>query len=1233
MGAEFVQRGRLCVEQGQLQEAVRVCRLGLLANPGEVEGRVVLGSALMALARFDEVLGEMKSALDMAPGNPSALALQGEALLRKGDALRAVVVLDQAALQAPGDPYVEQLRTEAAAAAANGPSPLLTVDIDPELEGVEIREEDIAPMEVSADDLIEMDSDILESDILEPEIEELDADLLMEATPTPMPMSVALPQPSKHSDDGDGGPFQDMRGTRVGGETLEAAPETLPETLPELAPETLPARAPQTLAVEAPETLPIDDPWSSPDALSEIPMARLPVMDAPTPEPARGHARIERPRSVPDRAESSIFEFDDDDDDDDEPLAASPARLETIGTLFPDDDDDEPSASRPATIGTLFPDDEITPSPAPAARTADMDVIRHGFSEPAAPVNEPQMPSQVPGFSAPGISGPGISAPGMSAPPPMEAPIVRSERRRETATATGRGSKPPRKTRGVRKIPKAAWGALALLAIAGGAGGGLKVREARLARQVRTANSEITALLRDDSYLGHRKARDWIGRIHGVQKSDASLARLAAAEARLAGEFGDDAKRAKALFAEIKDTASASALEASAYLALADGDVQVALDSAQTLVAGKPDAWAGHYLLARALILSENGDAAKESIDRAITLSPTLLSYVVLARAEALRSRYPESIAALGRATSISEEHPIALIWQARILVEAGELPKNPSDPDDALANITKRSRNGGDVSLAQGAWAGLVLAEIKLQRGDVAAAKKALAEAKVGRPTGWMFSEMLADVLIRLGEFDLALEEAERASELWPGRAKPRVSRARIRLSQGDPNAALEVLDEVQGIENLPEALTVRGRAQLHLGKLAEAATDLDRALTMRPRFADAVIARAQVDILKGQAKSAIGRLEPMYDKTAGPELAVAYAAALRTSGKPREAREVLAPISGSDGTLIAIIELARLERSEGRYEEARNVFARAMELAPESLEAQLGAAELDIDDGRVKEGREALDALIEEGTRNGRVLLAGARARTLDGDTLGATELLDQVDAAWLGWLVARERGRILLNRLTPIEAISELQRAQSLRPDDTDTRLLLMEAHFEARNQRGSARALEEITKSFRKAPIRATAAGLHALLTDRATDAIASFNEARSLLIDTKGSRLELAQVAYWLGRSYNISGDLRQAAEWLEKATKLNSSHALAYFWAGQVQHQDEKIDKMVASYEKAVALDPGIAPMAWFFLGSHYSANGKPDEAIRALEMFLQYYPENSGDMVVEAKVLLAKLR
>ena len=86
-----------------------MCRLGLLASPTEIEGRLVLGKALMALSRFDEVLAEMRVTLELDTDNPRALALKGHALLRKGDALQASDVLARAMAAAPSDPEIREL--------------------------------------------------------------------------------------------------------------------------------------------------------------------------------------------------------------------------------------------------------------------------------------------------------------------------------------------------------------------------------------------------------------------------------------------------------------------------------------------------------------------------------------------------------------------------------------------------------------------------------------------------------------------------------------------------------------------------------------------------------------------------------------------------------------------------------------------------------------------------------------------------------------------------------------------------------------------------------------------------------------------------------------------------------------------------------------------------------------------------------------------------------------------
>ena len=90
---DFVERGKVLIVRQQFNEAVKVCRLGLLVNPTSVEGRLVLGMALMALGRHDEVLAEMRAALQVEPDNPMAHLLKGEALFNKKDFDQAQEVL------------------------------------------------------------------------------------------------------------------------------------------------------------------------------------------------------------------------------------------------------------------------------------------------------------------------------------------------------------------------------------------------------------------------------------------------------------------------------------------------------------------------------------------------------------------------------------------------------------------------------------------------------------------------------------------------------------------------------------------------------------------------------------------------------------------------------------------------------------------------------------------------------------------------------------------------------------------------------------------------------------------------------------------------------------------------------------------------------------------------------------------------------------------------------------
>jgi len=498
-----------------------------------------------------------------------------------------------------------------------------------------------------------------------------------------------------------------------------------------------------------------------------------------------------------------------------------------------------------------------------------------------------------------------------------------------------------------------------------------------------------------------------------------------------------------------------------------------------------------------------------------------------------------------------------------------------------------------------------------------------------------WEFAQALVDVLIALGDRESARAEVEMVSRLWPGRVGPIVLSARVSLSEGDPAGAEDSLLQLGGsITERPLALSLRGRARLELGRLDEAASDLDAAIAARPDLRAAVIARADVDRLRGDAKAAMTRLEPFKDDLGGDAaLAVAYAGALRAGGELEKARDVLQPLIEA-GRLSALLELSALERAAGRYKEAAEALDRALEINPKAIEARLGRAILDFESGKGTAAAKAIRTLVDQAPNNVHVLVEAARILSSTGAAEEADTLLTEAatTSSSLAWVVARERGRVMLRRMQPIEAISELERARSLQPGDWETRILLMEAHFSARNRRGSARALQDITKGFQNGALRPLAAGIHALASERPRDAIQELAVARDQLEKAKAAPRDVSRAVYWLGRAHEYEGSVDAAAAAFLSSTKLNPTQADAFYWLGQIDFQRGQFDAMIEHYRKAVEIDPGANPLAWSFLGHEYARRNMRKKAVESFQSFLKHWPEDAGDVVSEAKAMIAKL-
>ncbi|HEU5058395.1 MAG TPA: tetratricopeptide repeat protein [Kofleriaceae bacterium] len=1170
MPPDFVERGRKLCAGSQFQEAVKVCRLGLLANPTEIEGRLVLGKALMALSRFDEVLAEMRVTLELDTDNPRALALKGQALLRKGDALQASDVLARAMAARPSDPEIRELYGEArrmregVTAGTVEPAPLApppralrgmtvppdavlavgdksgTIEIDPEIEGVEMEH---TGRRLPTQEVSESSIELSTSDL--------------------------LPAP--------GSPFESVDGPF----------------------------APRSAAHPA------------------LPAAEVTV-DQPIRRTAGWGASAVRAPAAPVRPP---------------PAAHSPP----IEEMFPEDEDGvssleliDPATGLPRSAGG---GDGWPPGVRGApqrSRTEDMRMIRQGLglspegSSPGRSMPNRQ-PQPMPVFVPP-------AAPGMTQLPPTDP----RARRPPAPGPQPRISEPRYSIVRKKGIPLFVYALLALLVVGSAVLIGFKVRNMRLEEQIESAVKSADRAAARDTWAGYTDALLAYERVVDAQDSAGHRAARAAIAARMAAELGEGYEQAGKLVAGLGQSASQRALAARGYLALADGDPAGARAAAAELAKANPGQGSSHYLNGRAALLEGRASEAAEALRKAAESLPRPSVFIALARAEAALGRQAEAMAALEKANQLVPGHPHAAIWRARIIARGGALP-SATEPEATLEAIIADSRLPADkrklgTAPGQAAWAALALAEVKLARGDRNAARAALAGAQGGpAPRDTAFRTAMIEILVDFGDVAAARAQVDQAVAERPPATAVRVLAARVAMASGDTAGAVAALDQAGDISKHPEALALRGRIRLLEGSYEQAAADLDAALALRADLPPALVARAEVDLAKNDPSTAQKRLQPLYgDGASAPlEVVTAYAAAMRMSGDVAGARTVLTrlgeqrPADANDRRVL--VEQARVERADGAFDKAADLYLKAAQAAPGALEPRLEAAALAMDRGDPASARAQLDALEKE-LGSGPVLVEAARVHIATGDHAGASALLDRAaKASAPAWKLARERGRLLLRQFDHARAVVELERAKSLEPDDQETRVLLMQAYVVGKNERGAQRELQDVIKGFRGSAIVAMARGMEALVREKPKEAAGELARAYTLAADAKASPRELGRAAYWVGRAHYLDGDLRKAGDWLQRSLSRDPSQADAHFLVGQIAYENGKGDAMLRSFQKSVELDPAGNPSAWYFIGEHHAGKKRTEPAKAALQTYLDRWP--AGDFAADAKDLLAKLR
>ncbi len=1239
--SDFVSRGQALVAAGQFQEAVKVCRLGLLGRPTTVEGRVVLGQALLALKRYDEVLAEMRVALELDHSSTPAQVLRAEALLRKGDTHAAIEALHKARQMSPGDQRVMQLLGEAE---HGGGRASVT---HPAVGFVGSGDTKHYPGHTSGrdDEAGRPDNYTQPTSLASPgggrrssqRSAAVEPDGRTQMTPPPVlfdvgdksgtlevdPESEGIEVPGDPDFDDDvaappvgkrpaqiGGERGSVKSSRTKGSTIagkKSAQSAQPISKPVMT-----------------QSLPIDD-----DDLEEVEETPMPVLRRPGPGTAVRNA-VAMPSGVigefgpSDRAKPSTLAPPSRSNPlppprgnpsapppmalgmPPAPLPPAPrapiaAALPTVAAAQPPPlfvQQQAPYPPTPASLAasarpTLAIQAEIPPlSVAQQQSALAVDQLFGNDQQQnwgQAPHNAANEPTARPGELDPQIlalmSGGAMNSAEM---PPPAAPLVAMENI-GFPHAVGMRT-------GVRKVRSrlqiAMWILIGALVIGGGVFAGFKIRGMRLDNQIEAARKRATDLAKSDTWGGWTAARDGLSGIVGASSTLSNRAALARTRALIAYEFGDGVPEAKDAVAQLAGNGGLDSRVAAAYIALLGGEVKATKAATEAAVAGSDGDAGAQYVAAEAALLAGDTKTAIAAMKLAFEKEPRPLFGVGLARAYAAAYDWDEAVAAIDKVRSTAADHPGTIIARSMILAASGRIGTFGPELKGQLEQLIAESRQPAaqqarGVSPTQGAFASIALARVELARGDINAARKAVRGATDINLDDVRFAEEAVKTLYVLGDLTLARTAGELAMKMYPASARVRISYSEVLLAQGRANEAVELLGNQADTMVLADALAARGHAYLALGDPANAGADFDAALKKIPTHEPSIVGRAWLELATNDLESATKRMaERMNPKGASLAVMTAYAATLRATDREAAKQLLEKIVSGPAGpdAVRAQLELARIYRDQGEYTLARPAYDKAARNG--GLEARFEGALLSIEYSKPMVGRDALEALYTEaGERpSAQLVIETARARLLVGDHVRGEALLARADtmSSVERYKLDRERGRLALHKADFAAASAALSRALDTCGGDAETFLLAADVAIRIKD------GLREKVKQLAPARLKGQPE-LHIV--------------NGKLLIDAE--KMTEAAAAY------------QEAAKISDKGVKLsNRRSAQIHFGQAVIAYYNENQTVAERTLDLVIDEDPTIVE-AYMFAAEIARAKNDKKNAYKWAKLATQYNPDN----------------
>jgi tetratricopeptide (TPR) repeat protein len=701
------------------------------------------------------------------------------------------------------------------------------------------------------------------------------------------------------------------------------------------------------------------------------------------------------------------------------------------------------------------------------------------------------------------------------------------------------------------------------------------------------------------------------------------------------------------------------------------GDLPAALAHLERAVALQRESSEAHYNLGVALWYSGSKERAVSELRESVRLDPAAgASDAFLGTALRERGEFAAARASLQRAIALLP--PTAAVYvdlgitylrasepdKALGQLEAGLNLPSPSVPrpdwDSAIAGLRQalaakpvRTDNAPDDRIPE-QWAGEahnVLGRLLGRSGaDSSQVAAEFREAIRLRPDFAEAYNQLGLVLIQSGDDDGGIAALREAVRISPDYAD----------AHDNLGAALTSTNVKEAIGELEKAVALAptsAKAQFNLAVAygsssslgpAKEVEQLRKVIALAPTFARAHLALGKALLQDGKVIDAVtaleeaARLEPQSGES-HYQLGLALARAGRAdeaAAQIKKGRDLVAAADRNQNANLDIVE-GRAALEKGDLEQAAARFRHAIQLRPDSSDAQrylalveekqgdagkddpARVAELEgyIRNGKFKEVESLLGEYVKERPKSSwgwYALGYSLFAQQKIGDSINALAKSLELDIRNAEAHKTLGRNLMIIGRFDAAQ--TEFEQAIRYKPDSAESHYNLGKLYSIQDNWEPARKALEaalRVDPSYVEA-LDALGFAQEALGADR--EAVASYEKAVALN-DARGGSFTSAHVN--LSAYYNRTGDPDKALVYARKAIELDPKSDRAWFQKGRADERQGRLDAAVEALNQAIVYNPR-ASSYYYVLAGVYRRLGWADESRQALEAFKRLEQESA---------------